>query len=180
MGETATDAPELPNPDEYAIGPDCSREEFLAVAKVYARAVVDACDLTVTVSDLEWEISKRAKRRAGAVKYRDGEPETVVLTWDQFENRGWERMAATIRHELIHVHLLNEDGSPGHGDQFKALADHLETPVHCERFSDPKWWVDCQDCDVRLARYRRSKLVDNPGAYRCGACGGPFTVRPND
>ena len=26
----------------YAIGPDCSHEEFLAVARVYARAVVDA------------------------------------------------------------------------------------------------------------------------------------------
>jgi SprT-like protein len=166
--------------DEYAIESGCSREEFLAVAKVYAREIVDAFDLTVTVSNLTWDVSKRAKRRAGAVEYRDGEPERIVLTWEQFADSGWEPMAATIRHELIHVHLLNEGVGPGHGDAFRELASILETPVHCDRFADPAYWVECTDCETSIARYRKSKLVKQPDQYRCRECGGTFAVRKND
>lgn len=163
----------------YAVSPDCSREEFLAAAKVYARTVVADHDLSVSVSDLSWEVSTRAKRRAGAVKYRDGTPETVILTWRYFENAGWPAAAATIRHELAHVHLLNERGDASHGPAFRRLADALDTHVHCEHFTDPKWWVRCTDCDVALPRYRRSKLVDHPEQYRCGDCGGRFRVERN-
>jgi hypothetical protein len=162
--------------EAYAIDADCSRAEFLAVAKVYARDVVDRHDLSVTVSDLEWEVSTRAKRRAGAVKHRDGDPEAIVLTWAQFAERGWRATAATIRHELIHVHLLNEADDPSHGPRFRDLADRLETHVHCDRFVDPDWWVVCESCETRLARYRRSKLVQNPGDYACGNCGGDLRV----
>ena len=164
----------------YAIEPDCSREEFIAVAKVYAREVVDRHDLTASVSDLDWRVSTRAKRRAGAVTYRDGEPQAVVLTWEQFARKGWEATAATIRHELVHVHLLNEERDPGHGEPFRRLADRLDTHVNCERFAEPKWWVSCRDCDARLARYRRSKLVTEPERYQCGDCGGNFRVERNE
>jgi predicted SprT family Zn-dependent metalloprotease len=164
----------------YAVEPAASHEEFLAAAKLYARAVVDAHDLTVDVSALDWEVSTRAKRRAGAVVHRDGDPETVQLTWGQFENRGWEAAAATVRHELVHVHLLAEESDPSHGPAFRRLADELDTHVRCERFTDPDWWVTCEDCGARLARYRRSKLVEQPGNYRCGDCGGPFRVEPAD
>lgn len=165
---------------EYELTPDCSEREFLAVAKVYAREVADVFDLTVSVSDLEWEVSKRAKRRAGAVKYRDDEPLAVVLTWRQFEQRGWKAMASTIRHELLHVHLLNEGVGPGHGREFERLAEQLETTVNCERFAEPKWWVECRECSARLARYRRSKLVESPDQYRCRDCGGRFEVTHNN
>jgi predicted SprT family Zn-dependent metalloprotease len=166
--------------DWYALSSECSHEEFLATAKVYARAVVDRHDLTASVSDLSWEVSTRAKRRAGAVKYRDGTPETVVLTWAHFANQGWAATAATIRHELAHVHLLNEVGDASHGERFRELAEQLHTHVHCERFVPPAYWVVCTDCGARLARYRRSTLVDNPDQYRCGDCGGPFRVACND
>jgi len=179
--KTGTETREsLLSADEYAIDQDCSREEFLAVAKVYARAVVDAFDLTVTVSALSWEVSTRAKRRAGVVEYCDGEPERVKLAWRQFQELGWTATASTIRHELIHAHLLNEGIGAGHGEQFEKLANRLDTPVHCERFATPKWWVECVDCDTRIARYRRSKLVSNPDQYCCGDCGGQLTVERND
>lgn len=164
----------------YAVAADASHEEFLAAAKLYARAVVDRHDLAVDVSGLDWEVSTRAKRRAGAVLYRDGDPETVRLTWGQFENRGWPAAAATVRHELVHVHRLAEADDPSHGEAFRRLADELDTHVHCERFSDPEWWVTCVDCGARLARYRRSKLVESPGDYRCGDCGGSFRVERAD
>lgn len=164
----------------YRIGQDCSREEFLAVAKVYAREVVDRHELSVVVSDLDWRASDRTKRRAGAVKHRGGDPRSVVLTWAQFAERGWAAAAATIRHELIHVHLLNEADDPSHGERFRELADRLETGVHCERFADPEWWIVCEQCGTRLARYRRSKLVKNPEEYACGECSGPLRVEPAD
>jgi len=162
--------------ERYAVAADASHEEFLAAAKLYARAVVERHDLSVDVSDLDWEVTTRAKRRAGAVLYRDGEPETVRLTWGQFANEGWRAAAATVRHELVHVHLLAEDGDPSHGSAFRRLADELDTHVRCERFTDPEWWVTCVDCGARLARYRRSKLVEEPGRYECGDCGGSFRV----
>jgi predicted SprT family Zn-dependent metalloprotease len=164
------------SPEQYRVSPECSHEEFLAVSRVYARAVAEEHDLSVPVNRLGWEVSTRAKRRAGAVRYRDDRPQTVVLTWGYFERAGWEAMAATIRHELIHVHLIEETDDPSHCDRFRELADRLDTHVHCERFTDPEWWVVCVDCGAQLARYRESKLVTDPDEYRCGDCGGRFRV----
>lgn len=174
-----SDVVDLPDPDRYAISPDCTHEEFLAVVRVYARAVVRECNLSVTVNDLSWEVSTRARRRGGVLEYRDGRPETAKLAWKQFENRGWSATASTIRHELIHAHLVNEGAGGGHGPEFRQLAAKLDTTVHCERFADPKWWVECLDCECRIARYRRSKLVSDPDRYRCGSCGGVFRVIRN-
>ncbi|MFB6106371.1 MAG: SprT-like domain-containing protein [Halobacteriaceae archaeon] len=157
--------------ERHHVSPDCSREEFLAVCKVYAREIVRRFGLSVDVSALSWEVSTRAKRRAGVVEHRDGDPETVRLTWEHFETQGWEAAAATVRHELAHVHLLNEQSDAGHGADFRRLADELETTVHCDRFAEPTYWVVCDGCGSRLPRYRRSKLVENPETYRCGACG---------
>ncbi|WP_224450250.1 SprT-like domain-containing protein [Haloprofundus salilacus] len=167
------------DPAYYSINSTASVPEFLAVSKVYAREVVEHYGLRVTVSDLEWEVSKRAKRRAGAVRYRDGKPEAVSLTWELFENRGWEAAAETIRHELIHVHLLNEANDGSHGERFRRLAGELGTHVNCERFAEPKWWIRCESCETKLARYRRSKLVENTESYRCGGCGGALRVEEN-
>lgn len=162
--------------ERYAIEPPCTHQEFLAAAKLYARAIVERHDLTADIGALSWAVSTRAKRRAGAVSYRDFEPTTVTLTWEYFAEEGWEAVAATVRHELIHVHLLNEADDPSHGDCFESLAADLETHVHCDLFADPKWWVVCEACGNRLARYRRSKLVDAPDQFECGACAGPLAV----
>ncbi|WP_224337487.1 SprT-like domain-containing protein [Haloprofundus halobius] len=163
----------------YAVGPEATVPEFLAVSKLYAREVVRHYGLTVDVSGLDWEVSKRAKRRAGAVKHRDGTPETVSLTWEFFQNCGWEATAETIRHELVHVHLLNEEGDGSHGARFEELAAELDTHVNCERFAEPKWWIRCASCGTALARYRRSKLVENTESYRCGSCGGSLRLSEN-
>jgi len=169
-----------PGPDTgfYAVDADTTTpEEFLAVARVYAREVVENHGMTVDVDALEWDVSERARRRAGAVHYHDGAPERVTIAWALFENRGWGAAAETVRHELIHAHLLNEHGDPSHGDRFEAWADRLQTPVTCELFAEPNYWVVCRDCGSELARYRASKLVKHPDDYRCGGCGGRLEVR---
>lgn len=178
------DAPTPEDPEgpvsAYAVSPESTRREFLAAAKLYAREVVDAHGLTVAVDTLNWEVSARAKRRAGAVKHCDGTPETVSLTWDFFAEKGWEQTTEIVRHELAHVHLLNEADDGGHGPAFEALAERLRAPRHCERFVGPAWWVRCVDCSVELARYRASKLVEHPERYACGACGGRLRVERNE
>lgn len=162
----------------YAVDADATtREEFLAVVRVYAREVVRNHDLTVDVDALDWTVSERARRRAGAVHHRDGVPERVSIAWALFENRGWGAAAETVRHELIHAHLLNEHGDSSHGGRFEAWARRLRTPVTCELFADPNYWVVCRDCGSELARYRASKLVKNPDDYRCGGCGGRLDSR---
>lgn len=167
---------DVPDPDYYAVAPDCTEAEFLAAARAYARSVVSAHDLSADVSGLEWEVSRRAKRRAGAVKHRDGEPRAVSLTWAHFSEHGWAATAATVRHELVHVHRMNEAGDAGHGAGFRALAEALDAPLTCERFVEPRWWVVCEDCGARVGRYRRSRLVEHPRRYRCGECGGALRV----
>jgi len=161
----------------YRISPDCSQSEFLSAAKVYARRVAEEYDLHVRVSDLSWEVSTRAKRRAGAVKRVGGKPAAISLTWEYFQQKGWKEVAATIRHELIHVHLINQYDDHSHGERFRRLADRLNTHVNCDRFCDPKWWVICEDCGSRVPRYRKSKLVKNPDKFQCGNCSGTFVIK---
>jgi predicted SprT family Zn-dependent metalloprotease len=182
-GKSSTSVPDtvqLPNPDGYQITRTCTHEEFLSVVRVYARAVTNAATLSVSVTDLAWNVSTRAKRRAGATRYEHGKPQEVTLAWKQFENEGWTAVASTIRHELIHVHLLNEGVGAGHGEVFQRYANALDASVHCERFTEPTWWVICTNCGARLARYRRSKLVKTPSEYQCGDCGGDFRVESTE
>ncbi|WP_254832468.1 SprT-like domain-containing protein [Haloglomus salinum] len=168
------------DPAYYAVDTDASEAEFLAACKLYAREVVDAFGLSADVGRLDWQVSRRAKRRAGQVRYRDDEPEVVVLTWGYFERRGWAAMASTVRHELVHVHLLNEYGDGSHGERFERWAERLDTCVSCELFTTPEWWVVCEDCDAALARYRESKLVRRVDEYRCGECGGDLRLADGD
>jgi len=89
-------------------------------------------------------------------------------------------MAETVRHELIHVHLLNEYGDASHGARFEAWAARLDTGVSCGLFTRPRWWVVCEDCDAALARYRESKLVRSAETYRCESCGGALRLVDGD
>ena len=161
---------------KYKISSDCSQKELLAVSKVYSREVVRKYELSVEVSKLDWKISVNAKRRAGVVEYCDDTPKAIKLTWEYFKTKGWEAIAETIRHELIHVHLINEGSDSGHGKKFKNLADILDTDIFCDNFTNPAWWVICKDCGGRIPRYRQSKLVKNPHNYECSECGGQFII----
>lgn len=166
--------------ERYALSSGCTDGELRSVVKIYARKVVEAHDLAVAVSSLEWEISHRAKRRAGALFRSDGHPQRIQIARRHFENSGWLAVTSTIRHELIHAHLLNTERDVGHGKRFQQFAEALDTSVHCERFSEPSYWVRCEECGREIARYRESKLVKQADQFRCGDCGGRFSVVPAD
>lgn len=165
----------------YHIDRNASPSEFLAASKCYARAIVDDFDLDVVVSELDWDVSTRARRRAGATRYDASGPIGIRLTWRYFETFGWEAIAKTIRHELIHAHLLTTTGDGSHGPLFRQLALELDVDIHCERFSEPRWVIECQQCDARFHRYHRCPLVDETIRYKCGDCGGRLhiTVEPS-
>ncbi|SIR98689.1 SprT-like family protein [Haladaptatus litoreus] len=129
------------------------------------------------VKAIDWEVSHRAQRQAGVTKYDPAtEAITIVLTWTADEQHGWEQFSSTVRHELIHAWQYHEFGEADHGRTFARWTDALDTTQHCERFTSPNWWVICEDCDGRLARYQRSKVVKHPEKYSCGDCSGSLRV----
>lgn len=150
-------------------------QDLVARARAYAKTV----DIAVDHGAIEWEVSERARRRAGACLY-DGERDavTIRLARRAHEAHGWAATRATIRHELIHAWEFQQFGSAGHGARFREQAARLDAPRHCEAFTDPRLRLVCEnpDCDWRAGRHRASKTVTHPGPRRCGDCGGRYAV----
>lgn len=91
-----------------------------------------------------------------------------------------EKVEDVLRHELGHAlahHRHGGDIDP-HGEEWReAMADlGVEEPqrTHALTLAEPTYVLHCQNegCDGRIRRYRRSKVIENPGQYRCGDCGG--------
>ncbi|WP_458210970.1 SprT-like domain-containing protein [Haladaptatus sp. NG-SE-30] len=153
--------------------PDC--------AQCHATNVAAEHFSDLPVETINWEVSHRAQRQAGVTKYDPAtEAITIALTWTAYEHHGWEQFSSTVRHELIHAWQYYEFGDADHGSTFTRWTDALDTSQHCERFTTPKWWLICEDCDGRIARYRRSKTVRNPEQYCCGECGGAIRIEEGD
>lgn len=149
---------------------------LLEAACEYARTV----DVDVDLSAVEWEVSHRATRRAGACKYdRRTETVTISLTWDAHREHGWGSTRKTIRHELVHAWEFQHFGESGHGPRFRRKAAELRAPRHCEPFSDPRYVLRCE-CGWETDRHRASRPVKRPDAYRCKDCGGRYEVEHVD
>ena len=148
-------------------------EAILAEARVHARSV----DLDVDLSRVEWEVSTRARRRAGACRWdANREVATVVLSQRAYEAYDQKAFAAVVRHELVHAWEFQRHGESGHGPRFREQAARLDAPRHCETFTRPRYALSCLECDWRAGRHRASKPVRTPERYRCGACGGAYEV----
>lgn len=152
-------------------------DELLEWAATHAESV----SIPVELDSITWKISHRAKRRAGACQFDRKSGEIVIrLTWAAYQAFGWEKFSGVVRHELVHAYEFQTRGQSDHGSSFRTLAHQVDAPYRCERFTPPKFWVECVDCGDRLARYKRSKLVKQPERYRCGGCGGTLVVERND
>jgi predicted SprT family Zn-dependent metalloprotease len=156
--------------------PPTSHDALLGWAREYARTV----DIEVAVDELSWEVSTRAKRRAGACLYDPDSGEIRVrLAWRAAERFDRPTFAAVVRHELIHAWEYREFGEAGHGPCFRAQADRLEVATTCPTFSVPRLRLVCTDpaCDWRAERHRASATVTEPEDRRCGRCGGRYEVK---
>ncbi|WP_255193878.1 SprT-like domain-containing protein [Natronobeatus ordinarius] len=152
-------------------------EAIIAEARVHARSV----DIDVDLERVEWAVSSRARRRAGACRW-DAEREiaTIVLTRQAYEAYDPEAFAAVVRHELVHAWEFQRFGESGHGPRFREQAARIDAPRHCEAFARPRYVLRCLDCDWRAGRHRASKPVRTPERYRCGSCGGDYEVEHVD
>jgi predicted SprT family Zn-dependent metalloprotease len=154
-----------------------TRDELLERADSYAKAI----DLDLEYATLDWDISERAKRRAGECRYNKATDEiTIVLTWDAYQAHGWETFTGTIRHELVHAWEFDHFGESDHGKRFKRKAQTVDAPRHCQTFTEGRIKLVCSNdsCDWSADRHRASKAVKRPdGKYRCGTCGARYFVR---
>jgi predicted SprT family Zn-dependent metalloprotease len=153
-------------------------DEIVARARIHAREVVDEYDLELDLGALEWDVSGRARRRAGLCRYHADGTATIVLARRAYERYDWEEFAAVVRHELVHAWEFQCFGESGHGARFREMAGRLEAPRHCRSFADPRYALRCRDgdCDWRATRHRASKPVRTPERYRCGNCGEAIAV----
>nr|WP_233203969.1 SprT-like domain-containing protein [Halegenticoccus soli] len=152
-----------------------THDELLSRAASYAATV----DVDLDRSAVDWEVSTRAKRRAGACLYdrRTGDV-TIRLTWDAYRAYGWERFTEVIRHELIHAWEYRRFGESNHGPRFRRKARELDASVRCPRFSEGRLRLVCADdgCSWTAERHRASKAVTRPERRRCGSCRSPYEV----
>ncbi|WP_265110361.1 SprT-like domain-containing protein [Halosolutus halophilus] len=159
---------------EYTIA-----DEIVARARIHARKVLDERELPVDRDALEWTVSERARRRAGACRWHpDRETATIVLARRAYGEYDWPEFAAVVRHELVHAWEFQQFGESGHGPRFRDRAAALDAPRHCRSFSEPRYVLRCrdEDCEWRAKRHRASKPVKAPDRYRCGVCGGSYEV----
>ncbi|MFB6189079.1 MAG: SprT-like domain-containing protein [Halapricum sp.] len=161
-------------------GAPATRAALLDRAAAYAETV----DIDLDTTAIKWEISERAKRRAGCCRYDSRrEQVSIVLTWAAYQAMGWETFTETIRHELVHAWEFTEFGESGHGPRFRRKADELDAPRHCEPFTEGRLRLICtnDDCGWAPDRHRASKPVKFPDrGYRCGECGSDYLVEHVD
>ncbi|WP_207590762.1 SprT-like domain-containing protein [Halomontanus rarus] len=158
------------------MGHEPTDEEIVAHARVHARAVANDA-LAVDLSRIEWEVSARARRRAGVCRWHaSSETATIVLSRKAYRAYDREAFEAVVRHELIHAWEFQQFGESSHGKRFRERATELDVSRHCESFSSPRYVIRCLECDWRAKRHRASKPIRAPDGYRCGVCGGEYEV----
>ena len=146
-------------------------------AEAHAAGVVTEHFPELPVESITWETSTRMQRSAGVAIYdRQSTEITIRLSWDAYETYGWEQFSRVVRHELIHAWQYHEYGEADHGPTFRQWVEPLETDRHCEQYTEPKYWVVCEECESRDPRYQRSKVVKRPEQYSCGRCGGDISI----
>lgn len=161
--------------EESAPSAPQTRQALLARASAYAETV----DIDVDLDAVSWEVSERAKRRAGVCLY-DGDAETVTirLTWDAYEAYGWSEFTDVIRHELVHAWEFQRYGESDHGGRFRRKAAEVGASRRCRTFAEPRLRLRCTNDDCRWSadRHRASTVVTDPGDRRCGTCGARYLV----
>lgn len=93
------------------------------------------------------------ERSAGKAIYDPTNEEiTIRLSWDAYQEYGWEQFSRTAHHDLIHAWQYTEYGEADHGPTFCRWIKPLETGRHCEQYAEPTYWVVCEQCERRDPR----------------------------
>lgn len=171
-------APAQRDIDEKRSGSHPATKEALCErAAIHASEVAAEHFPDLPVAEIDWETSPRMQRSAGVAIYdHQSEQITIRLSGDAYESYRWEQFSRVVRHELIHAWQYHEYNEADHGPTFHQWIEPLQTDRHCKRYTDPKYWVICEECGSRDPRYRRSKVVKQPEKYSCGRCSGEISI----
>jgi predicted SprT family Zn-dependent metalloprotease len=163
-----------PLPDRVETPTERQQQQLIERATAYARTV----DLDVAVDAIDWAISTNAQRtrRAGDCRYnRETDQLTITLTWAAYAAWEWDTFTETIRHELVHAHQFAERGDSDHGLRFKLLAESVDAPIHCQRFTTGRLLIRCgEGCEDY--RSKASKVVKHPETVLCRPHDASMTV----
>lgn len=124
--------------------------------------------------------NSRAKTRLGICK-KKGDLYTVEIAKELLKDSSPEiLLKETLHHELLHTcygcmkhtgrwKQLAERVNKAYGYNITRLAENgsLSSPSY-----QPRYRVVCSGCGTVYERFKRSALIQHPGRYRCGKCGG--------
>ncbi len=134
----------------------------------------------------KWEINTRAKKRWGQCrKVAEGVFEISISRMLLDDAITDQAVKDTILHELLHT----VPGCIQHQGRWNELSDYvnrrlpaynIQRTTSCaekgiaetDTAQTARYILQCSKCRVRIYRQRTSALVENPGRYRCAACGG--------
>lgn len=163
-------------PQNY--GDDMGKRQLKRAIECYQETVTENYHcLNVNLSSFRVEVSNKMKRTAGKVTFSKAtwEVNCARYAYKAYKKWGWEKFAETIRHELIHVHTIQNYNIGGHGPRFRALVDDMDTTRHCESFTDANYGINCSECGQELGtRLQRSKVVKYPHRYDSKCCDAPL------
>lgn len=184
-----------------------SDEDLINKVKQYVKFSVEEYNMDVDINYIvDYQIMKRAKRRAACVQYKKQSNFTVGVERDKreltesffgltddprslfidsimkvsdkaFKEFSDSECKDTIRHELIHVIQHQKYGVSNHGAEFERLADKYNCEKHCRKFTDYKYILNCKECgDFVTGKYRKCKTVKNPELYKSRCCDASLKV----
>ncbi|WP_440009325.1 SprT-like domain-containing protein [Halomicrococcus sp. SG-WS-1] len=82
------------------------------------------------------EVSERTQQQAGVTEYDpDTQAVTIRLTWDAYQEFGWQQFSKTIRHELVHAWQYWRFNEADHVETFARWTDPLDIAQHCQQFT---------------------------------------------
>lgn len=150
--------------------------ELESACREYAEWAISEYDTfeNLNINNIDIEVSDKLKRTAG----KAGGASKISYDWfmrfayGAYQKWGWSKeFEATIRHELIHVVQFEERGEGGHGIDFRRMADSVDAPRHCEKFTEYRFKIRCSECDdVVSGKYRACKMTRQPEKYRSQCC----------
>ena len=159
------------------------------IDKLLARVIAQARAVRVPVSEhicpqVRW--NRRARTRFGCC-VRQGGAYIIELSARLAEEGSEDAVMQVLAHEVLHTCY----GCSNHGKRWKSYAAKMNAAwgyhiSRTDKFEDlgleddrpVRYWVVCSRCGRRMARMKRSPLVDHPERYRC-QCGGTLQIENN-
>lgn len=150
---------------------------------------------TWEVPDVDLTISKRAKRRYGQCKTRNGVAYEINISeflLDESVTPDENALKNTIIHEILHALTPGEH----HGGEWKHLANivtqrsggkynikrttsYEEKGIDRQKVQRPvkiRYILECVKCGNQYKQQRKSKAVKYPERFRCGRCRGSLEL----